>query len=813
MVEDVDGILVLRSHEEEYPSLAALSEVAHAARGGDGAVTVVVGRVDSAGDDASGHSGPLGELFDALRRKGTEKIQLVLSGAGAALSGQPCLAHRIADAWRMEVVAPDGAVLLVPGGALFVQDSAQRPGNWWSFTDGQTPRPLGPRTPPPVWQREVSRMPSHTASGCVLEQIPAGIHLRPAEAARPEQGDLPFAIPVDQERPLVLVGLVGSEEVAADEVAEVLAGLPPAERARARLAPGGRHDVLGLAQSIADRLDSEVEVLTGIPLMAGDPRAEDTVRMTVVGSDGEPSWQPYVTAVACRPTQGDVSTSGPRVVHRQPLDVVDSRWAVDATRAGLAVRERSGPPAPIAGLPVDPDMMTLEVGEHGRAMDESVLPVLSRILINLPPANRSRTTLLVSGTLTGGEKELRRLAARHGIASVRYRTPERPTSEPTPVRTSEPELVSTPVPMQSPISSVLEVPEAVAPEAAPVQEEGAIQEEVVGDALDHHDLPEACRPMETSVPALAAEPVALGVKQDEQEPRPTRPVSAEPAKPTAHEVALAVGKAKRGAGSGTPPVRRPRSDAPAPFTPGHVSTPHERAAFRALAADVWEAHGAVASRMLTRSPALRGQELDETRTDLVAVIAYLTHEEGHLSAAELTRDLEGGGGSLLSYGACLASGLRRLPSYRGIALRGGEPSAPDDIPATGAILRCPWPVSAWAKSPLVPSGAPVRYAVWSVTGRNVRHLTGAANGSGEAGEEIVFAPGSGFRVLGTREVHRSPVVLLRELPGSAASYAGDTGELGQLDRVALGHLERALQEGEFPAPGGPQWPERCVGRI
>jgi hypothetical protein len=210
-------------------------------------------------------------------------------------------------------------------------------------------------------------------------------------------------------------------------------------------------------------------------------------------------------------------------------------------------------------------------------------------------------------------------------------------------------------------------------------------------------------------------------------------------------------------------------------------------------------------------PALRGHELEAARTDLIAAHAYLTTEEGPLHHRELVRDLRTGEGRLLPYAGCLASALRRLPSYRGVALRCGDAAGP--ALEVGSLLQEPGPVSALARPSAPEAGAFVRYAIWSVTGRKIRQLLDAPAGSPDAYEEIVFVPGTGFRVLGIRAVSAgSSVVLLRELPGNATAYMDGAQELSGLDLKALAHLEEALAK-DLPAGEGRSWPERCTGAV
>ncbi|MEK8145807.1 hypothetical protein NKH18_45105 [Streptomyces sp. M10(2022)] len=71
----------------------------------------------------------------------------------------------------------------------------------------------------------------------MVEQIPAGLLVRPAEAAAPQPGDLYYAVPVDPRRLTVVVGVPYGEDVSAREVADMLAALPESARARVRLAP------------------------------------------------------------------------------------------------------------------------------------------------------------------------------------------------------------------------------------------------------------------------------------------------------------------------------------------------------------------------------------------------------------------------------------------------------------------------------------------------------------------------------------------------------------------------------------------------
>ncbi|MGW8062563.1 hypothetical protein ACVV2G_09875 [Streptomyces ziwulingensis] len=1060
-VEDVDGVLLVRSVEDDSFPLDVLAEVAGAVGRETGVVTVIVGSGAGGGEPDAGHWARLGALLDSLRARGTDRVRLVMSGAGDDRPDRPSVARRIADAWELEVTAPDGDVLITPGGTLFVHGDSGPGCSWWRFAPGAEPRRAGRRAPAPAWEGALDGVPVRTAGGCVVDRVPAGVVIRPADAPGPAPDDLCFSVPVDADRLTVLVGAPQAEDVAVDEVAAVLAGLPAAQRARARLAPGGRRDLLRLGQSVADLLRAEVEVLTGLPLLDDHAPPGTPPRPTLVGLDGRPSWRPFVSSVVCGPVDAEGRAPVPRPTEIHPPDWIlgggergvvrlTDRWQATVTRAGLALWAPDGPrPGPL-GPAVDPEVCAIELGMPGQPLDGSLLPALSRLVRGLGADVRSRTTLLVRGRLLAGDGDLRRLAAEHGIPGIRYVTARRPPRPGTatgrpgaaaeagrvppsggaahtsgtaaappvagpgvpapaprpgalrggktaevngaaagppvagppvagPVASSDaragagtpgrrPVTVagasvpgpgpregrSVPAPEAPPAARALQAagaaatgadagpgsaagtpPEFLAGAAEPAEmeredmgpgdmgpgdaesggmkpregapreaEPGAAESKEAdtggaepreaesreaatgeaesgrarpraaesrgaesGEAKSRRSEPRRARPRAAEPgEAESGEAKSRGADSRRAQPREAEPGAAEPgaAEPGAAEsgeaesgtvasagtaearppvrpaegpAPAALPQAGPGAGSGRsaavpvappdgglagradartePPVRAGQAPAPhravLPFVPGHVSGAAERAAFRDAAAGAWEGHAAAVSRVLTRMPALRGHELDAARTDLVAAHAYLTAEEGPLHHREVVRDLRTGEGRLLPYAGCLASALRRLPSYRGVALRGGDADGPE--PAVGTLLHDPAPVSALAGPPGLPTGAPVRYAIWSVTGRKVRQLLDRQDGSTGTYEEVVFVPGTGFRVLGVRTRPAGPsVVLLRELPGNATAYMDASEELSALDLRALAQLEEALATG-FRVGDDPRWPERCSGPV
>jgi hypothetical protein len=249
---------------------------------------------------------------------------------------------------------------------------------------------------------------------------------------------------------------------------------------------------------------------------------------------------------------------------------------------------------------------------------------------------------------------------------------------------------------------------------------------------------------------------------------------------------------------------------PVPVLPRHRSSEAERRAFRVLAETVWERHSAAVARALAGMPVLRGQEQEAARADLIALRMYLQGGEGPLNHGELVRTLRAGEDRLLPYAACLASGLSRLPSYRGVALRGMGPAGPDGPEGSGpgglrpgTVLRDPAPVSAMPLDPAGKNSVPgVGYAIRSITGRRVRQLL-------DDGDEVVFAPGTAFRVLEVRMRGTFPLVLLRQLPDAENASTG----LEDADHTALARLDQDLKDRTSTAPGLGSWPERCAGPI
>ncbi|WP_431951532.1 hypothetical protein [Actinacidiphila sp. bgisy167] len=807
LVEDHGGLLVLRPPTEDSLDPADVIDLSRTMASPDGTATIVVAV------DPSGHSGlwpRLREVLDTLRADGTRTVRLVLSGAGDDRPGRPATARRIADAWDMTVEAPDGPVMVVPGGSAFVPPGT---GGWRRFAPGRAPVPLGPRMPSPRWQNALRRVPATAVSGCVVDQVPAGLLIRPAGSAAPSPGDLFHTVPVDPRRAAVIVGVPFGEDVAASDVVALLEAIP-AEDCDVRLVPGGRTDLLPLAQSVSSTLGIEVEVTTGLPLFASDgPMGRYGVRSAMVGTDEVPRWLPYVDAVVCAPAGTADRPHPPRLLRwfapegiggLRPANgpavngefLLSPEWRVVLTRAGLWVGPMGGAPIPHSDRPVNHDGPVIDIGRPGDRLTATLWPVVSRVLVAVNPAVRALTTLHVHATPPDGGRALRSLAAEHSLRVIRF----------SPVQGVRPAAPGT----------------AGAPGAV-----GAVGTAGAPGAAGTHGTP-APGPRTPGTPRVGPAAGSASRPQGTQQ-KPPRPLDERgPQGPAEHRGAPSpaprrTAPAAPKPGSAAPPPRTPRpaqapeaqqspheaghaARGPAPTSPRHRSTLEERSAFRGFASAVWERHSSAVRRAMTSLPAPQGQEDEAVHDDLVAVRMYMEQADSPQRHAELRALLRSGEPQWQPFAACLTSGLQWLPPYRGAVLRGAPPFGTGSTPRRGQMLYDAAPISGLPIDQAdTVSGAQAAYVIWSITGRAVGALR---EGARKAMNEIVFAPGTKYRVLDVRTQGGEPLILLRQLPDRLT--AGSADALEDADETALARLEQALAELTW---GTGPWPARCSGSV
>ncbi|GHH56470.1 hypothetical protein [Lentzea cavernae] len=152
---------------------------------------------------------------------------------------------------------------------------------------------------------------------------------------------------------------------------------------------------------------------------------------------------------------------------------------------------------------------------------------------------------------------------------------------------------------------------------------------------------------------------------------------------------------------------------------------------------------------------------DDAELDALALRLYL---DGR--APGLDTGLRGGvPGPHVAFARCAAAGLARLAPHRGPAVARCTPSA-----AEWGFCRLGTELTEWGFLTLGADSHPMSgLAVWSMSGRRI-------------GDEVVFAPGTSFRVVGLRE---RGLLLLRELAASEVGGAPAHAELDDLTRRAL----------------------------
>ncbi|MGW2013596.1 hypothetical protein [Streptomyces sp. NPDC001927] len=815
----------------------------------------VVFLVDSGVEDASSLLDQFTPILAAAVGHRVNRVALVM--ADGADSG---IAQRITEAWPVEVLACHGIPVVGPGGILFTHHG------WLRFAPGRAPETVGRRFPAPVWQAAFSRLAADTAEGHRIDHIPAGIILRPDRYAAPPVPALAHTVPMELTSAALLVGGPGAVGTSAEAVASVLAALPDRIRRATRLIPWSG-DLLPLAKEVAHLLDTEVEVAGGLPLLLDAEDGETPESQTLlVNSEGDPTWNAYVESVVYGPQDGP----GGRLKRwRPPMPGLtpgaqdgsyrlSDEWQVTVTRAGLWVGP-AGQDTSAWERPVEAEVLAIDVGLPGVATDDSLLPALDGMLSRLETAGRERAMLQVHADCTADQlTQLRRITVRHGIGLARRgwlpgvgANAYLPGQAPAVVAVEQPQqeqpaatvasapasLMSSTTPSLAPAEpepAAAPAPEAVSPETTQVLALPQVGiAEGPGAAASASALPgwltsgtpiraeePAAQPTETAAaPAPATTPATAQVTAErtaEAEPAPApEPVpetAPEPAPEVAPEPAAAAPTpppptAPEPASVLAPPPPAPASILPAPAAPTTAPVPGAPAPgpagggatdLRTLLGPAWERHHQAVVRALTRLPSVRSRADDAMRSDLVALHLHLTGEAGVLPEGRRREAIN--------------AGLRRLPSYRGPALRSTGPGAGADDPVPGTELSFDGPISALAADRTLPRGSGDRYLIWSATARRIRPLLDDTAPGTDTVEEVVFGAGTRLRVIGVRDGQAGGrLVLLREMPDSAPPAT--PGELDPQDALFEERLVTWLADSEPRWDESTAWPERCAGRL
>ena len=754
-------------------------------------------------------------------------LRLLLGGAArSGVDGSAPLAARVAEALGVEVVAPDGPLLVLRRGELF---SAGPAAAWWQFAPGRSAEPVGARFPPPAWQRDLPaglglRSPSRHVG---VTPVPCGLWVRGMGGPVAELSDRGYAVPPPPERMAVLVGRPSEAQPAVGELAEVIRALPRALRERYVLVPYGP-DPAGaapIAQRLADELGADVWATHGLPSYAED----GSLDFPAVDASGRSTWRPFVIESVYHPggkppTRWTWSSppAGLPEAGAASFWLADG-WLVEMVCSGLQVRPAAAGSEPfVLRRPVDPEHVDLVVTAAGGvpgAVPVPVLGAIGRLARALPRPAQDRLRMLVTDRVEETELvglagalglPIRRLS-RDGIRSVDSGCRSAAAADlPNPRAAS-----GVPGDGPGPARPDVEVPPGAGhveprPEsvgrlrASAVPAAGGVEPgppPAVAGYAPGPDASTADRPTDLSTadgpaPAGPAAPPAADSPPagHDQEPGPSEappyavlPLHPPPAQapPPPYQPAAAGGEPppppaeRRPAGPppGLPPAPAAR---PAPAVPAasltagglasltpdrlagsdpwwrRASTVADRRQLRQSMGWRYDAASRFVTSLLAERPGLRAVAAgdDGLATDLAAVHTFAAAD--HVDRVESMRT---GSPDALdrAFLTCVVSGLRWLPTLTGVVVRGG----PDDPVAADAYVGGeviePGLLSAVADPEAEVPGA-TEVLIWSSTARRLDGLVDAGP------PQVVFLPGTVFRVLDVDRTSSPCQVLLAEVP-------------------------------------------------
>ncbi len=688
-------------------------------------------------------------LVAALRKRGP--IRLAVSRAGSGELGSP--AQWLADQLKIEVVAPDGVLLPVPGGSTFVIDS-HGAGCWYRFRPGHPPDPMGSRFPAPEWEQMTPGKPWASGRVGVAEPIPAGLwmHAMPSVTEGPsrEHARPVFALPCRPDVLTIVLGGPDERPVPPEEIRALLTALPMPARTKVRIAPYGVTP-LGTAyanepigQIIADLVGERIAVYSGLPVLGADG-----VDVVAYDAQGQPSWRPFTTELGYWPRTTPNAMPPSIIEHRPPVGglvavrpgvyQLSEGAAVELVNSGLWIRDPAEPPMDtnVRTLPMDPLWARITVGVPGLPTSPELFAAATDLYSRLDPDTQRAVRFVFSDASQLVEEK-----------------PAEPTPAPRPLAV---------------VASARTVPpptiEDTDVELAPVVDEPEVEVDEDDDfAHGKHsdDGPTAIVPQHLVRSAAQPEPETTAVTEEHF-------VDEELFEEVDPDVDL-----------GAPePAPEPEPE-PEPEPIWHLrSTQAERDWVRHTLGENYEGHAAAVLRLIAKHPGLRTPEdatLEAVVTDLVATQMYLLASEQMINSALRSGEL----GQLMPFVRCVVSGLRRMPPFEGAVLCYGKQTLDiGDVFTEKAFLNTASQLDAELPGP-------VEYVVWSVNGRKV-------DGIGNAVDRVVFLPDTRFRVV----------------------YASKTRLLLVEDDVAeqsLGRLERAVADREsmstvdYPGVQSLEWP-------
>jgi hypothetical protein len=654
------------------------------------------------------------------------------------------------------MVAADGHPVMSAGGGLFVPPDAGT--GWYRVGPGRLPRRDSRRFPKPKWtalaplEDMVALSPATT-----LRPLPSGAWLSP-EGTAPARGNhggrdhgqwLYRNVAWSHDTINVVLGQPGAPPVLAADVAKLWSTLPVKARQRVQFVPYGT-SVLS-RQELADALGDRVTVAAPLPgaiqaselgaPATGQPATASPAVSRPATTSGAPVTGDAVTGAAPQPP------SSPARPERQRLPAIrlesgpsggGARQRVSAA-PGRFTRDAATPPRVAVARPEEPPTVRDEEREtHGAAAQIVARP-------QDPGAGYATAPDLAPA-----------FSAAPDLGPVADPGPD-------PVRPSvfSPDLASASSTGLDPAPAPVR-PSVFSPDLASAS----------STALDPAPAP-VPPPVSVSSPA---EELAPAVTLDGVEPAVAAPADSAPADSAPADSAPAAAPLETGAVR-VQPV--PAQDASAAYLGDGLE--EDRQWLQQSLSREFSATASSVARVLSQNPRLRGGGEQEVVADLVAVRLYITEYGQRIDDNVRT----GQRGSHVAFARCVHAGLRRLPSHRGAARLRATLSEAEWSWYSSRRLVTEWAFCSALTDGTVKLPGDVDFLIWSATARRTSALAPEIPG------QVVFLPGTLFKVLEVRDGDRREVLLREMSARETASGAPDGTEPGPLDEIALTGLGKA----------------------
>ena len=351
--------------------------------------------------------------------------------ANAATWGTPdtALLGQLSKELGIEVVAPDGGLISLPGCGLYVGPTIGA--NGWRMFGDHGSNLVSTRYPIPPWESAMPRQRLAVA-GLVAEPVPAGLAVRQAQSAPTTPDELAFRVTTTRAWPQVIVGRQGEPPIHPGAMAMLLSALGGVSPVLVpAIAAVANASWLG---ELVQRLGQQVVVSGGLHVYSNTgPRST-----VVLDGRGAKLFSPFGTlfrqvpggvqeVINVAPAPPGWEQCGQRLYRVAGGGSLASIVA-EVVPGGLVLRPAAAIPTG-RPEPFDPLGWTISLGVSGVAIDETQLAALERLLGSLGHGQRRSLRLRVCGDL--GKAERTRLARLADSAEVVV-DPSRPAQSPVP---------------------------------------------------------------------------------------------------------------------------------------------------------------------------------------------------------------------------------------------------------------------------------------------------------------------------------------------------------------------------------------------